>query len=124
MRAQKWNEFRLENPKAILLISVVSASLPANLKIDRNGLILPTPYQLLRQWMSKHMGNPWAARVQKSSGKATIMVHISAISDAAKLAKFGQISQIRLDPIHGAFRTFGYRDEIYGNVARSLGFEF
>ncbi|WP_430417264.1 hypothetical protein [Parasphingorhabdus sp.] len=125
MARMQWNNFKKQYPNTGEYRCVVTSRLtkPGSVHLDKKGKILPTPYGLLREWLAKNLNGHWAARQETKKGKTLVILLIADPADVSKLSHFGKLQ--KPTPQQRAQRQFpfGYRDSLYGNVAKSLGYD-
>ncbi|MFT5329990.1 MAG: hypothetical protein ACI9KA_001067 [Parasphingorhabdus sp.] len=120
----QWNNFKNDYPSTGEYLCVIASRLPkpGAPHLDKNRKLLPTPYGLLREWLAKNFSGDWAVRQQTKKGKTIVVLLIADPVDVSKLNHFGKLPKPTPQQQAQGQLEFGYRDSLYGNVAKSLGY--
>lgn len=123
MPHKTWNKFKDKYPSTPAFQCVVTSNLGGkrSAHFDANKKILPTPYALLREWLTLNIAGDWTIRKEASKGRTFIELLLGDPADYPKLQAFGKKQPTLQERARGEYE-FGYRDSLYADVARSLGY--
>lgn len=120
MPLKSWNKFVDAYPSAPACVTKVSPSLPKAARIlDKKGRALPTPYSLLKEWLSENLKGDWSSMTRGG----LVLVRVSEKSDLDQIkGKFGLIAGPQKSDASPETYQFGYSDQGYGQLALDLGY--
>lgn len=123
MPYKSWNTFKDKHPRTPSFQCVVTSNLgrKGSTRFDANKKILPTPYALLREWLTLNIAGDWTIRKEAVKGRTFIELLLGDPADYPKLDAFGKRPPTQEERASGEYE-FGYRDSLYADVARSLGY--
>jgi hypothetical protein len=121
MSKMPWNKFTTKYPKAECFGASVSKALPKNLKQDKKGKILPTPFKLLSDWVGTLVSGDWTANSSQQVIKIVAATDVAKVIDTCGAEKLPQLS----NPLPGcsASYRFDYRNRDYVKVAIVMGYD-
>ena len=115
-----WNSFQERYKASTGFVAKVSAKLPNGPHFDRKKKVLPTPYGLFREWLSKSLVGDWTTK--KIPGG--FVVCVAGKSDETVVSrKFGTIGAATNTSISDNTYQLRYQDSNYGELAKSLGYD-
>jgi len=119
MARLSWNTFKGKHASSIGFAAQVSARLPKAAAFDKNGLKLPTPLGLFKEWATANLTGDWA--VASQSGWFMICVESSAAAQTIE-KRFGVIGASKATALCANTFQLRYQDRSYPELARSLGY--